>query len=408
MGDQAVGGDSVGADVVPTLQVSTEERISALIAAADADGGAVTHSDILDAARDEVMSEALFHRLRDQVTAAGLAVVERDEQDRPPVRARQRGASATFHGGTDDAAQSYLSEIGHVHLLDASQEVSLALALREGEAARAELAAGEEGESLGETPRSVRSLRLAVRRGDEARSELIEANLRLVVSIAKKYRNRGVAFLDLIQEGNLGLMKAVERFDPDKGFRFSTYATWWIRQAITRAIADQSRTIRIPVHLVEVINRLVGTQREMTQELGHEVSASELALALDMSEDRVNELLRLNQDTLSLEQPYGDGEDFALSDTIVDREAAAPEAQAAQHMLDEAIEEILNQLDPRERDVVKMRFGLGDARPATLEEVGKAFGITRERVRQIEVKTIAKLRRPGSSASLRGFLDSAE
>ena len=407
MGDQVVD-DGRGAEPVMSMGLGTIERIDALIQAAGDDGGAVTHSDLLDAARDEVMSEDLFAALCGLVAAAGLAVVPRDDQDRPVERARQRTSGPVVHGGTDDAVQAYLGEIGHVHLLDASEEVSLALDLRTGEAARGELAAIEGAEGTPKTPRSLRSLKMAVRRGDEARSQLIEANLRLVVSIAKKYRNRGMAFLDLIQEGNLGLMKAVERFDPDKGFRFSTYATWWIRQAITRAIADQSRTIRIPVHLVEIINRLVATQREMTQELGREVSSAELAAVLDLGEDRVNELLRLNQDTLSLEQPYGEGEDFALSDTIVDREATAPEAQAAQHVLDEKITKILNTLDPRERDVVKMRFGLDDAQPATLEEVGKAFGITRERVRQIEAKTIAKLRRPDSSSDLRDFLDFSE
>ncbi len=403
------GSEVHGSDVLTAANATTLERIDALIAAAGADGGVVTHADILDAARDEVMSTPMFDALAERVASASVSVVAEDDGDRPVVRSRRGGAGRATQGASDDAVQAYLTEIGHVPLLDAGREVTLALALREGEVARAELAVLEEsGGSETSTPRSQRSLRVAVRRGDEAREELIEANLRLVVSIAKKYRNRGVAFLDLIQEGNLGLMKAVEKFDPDKGFRFSTYATWWIRQAITRAIADQSRTIRIPVHLVEIINRVVATQREMTQELGHEVSAAELSAVLDLSEDKINELLRLNLDTLSLEQPYGDGEDFALSDTIVDRESAAPEVAAAQHMLDEEIHKILGDLEERERNVVIMRFGLGDAQPATLEEVGKAFGITRERVRQIEVKTIAKLRRPVPSSQLRGFLDSSD
>lgn len=396
-------------DLFASVLPETLERIDALIVAARGDGGVVTHGDILDAARDEVMSTELFDALAERMTSSSVEVAAEDDGGRPAHRVRRGRSTRPTQGPSDDAVQAYLTEIGHVPLLDASREVSLALALREGEVARGELAKIEEAGGGGaETPRSLRSLRVAVRRGDEAREELIEANLRLVVSIAKKYRNRGVAFLDLIQEGNLGLMKAVEKFDPDKGFRFSTYATWWIRQAITRAIADQSRTIRIPVHLVEVINRVVATQREMTQELGHEVTAAELAGVLNLSEEKINELLRLNLDTLSLEQPYGDGEDFALSDTIVDREAAAPEAAAARHMLDEAISEILEGLEERERNVVIMRFGLGDAQPATLEEVGKAFGITRERVRQIEVKTIAKLRRPVPSSQLRGFLDSSD
>ena len=406
MGDE-VSGDGPSVDTLANLGATTLTRIDGLISAARADGGVVTHADIVDAARDEIMSEALFDALSARITGAAIEVVGSDEAVEPVHRGRRTGSGGGSSAASDDAVQAYLTEIGHVPLLDASREVSLALALREGEVARADLAALESGEGA-TASRSQRSLRTAVRRGDEAREELIEANLRLVVSIAKKYRNRGVAFLDLIQEGNLGLMKAVEKFDPDKGFRFSTYATWWIRQAITRAIADQSRTIRIPVHLVEVINRVVATQREMTQELGHEVTTAELAGVLDLTEDKINDLLRLNLDTLSLEQPYGDGEDFALSDTIVDKEATAPEAAAARHMMDDAIHEILEGLEERERNVVIMRFGLGDARPATLEEVGKAFGITRERVRQIEVKTIAKLRRPDPSGQLRGFLDSSD
>ena len=303
----------------------------------------------------------------------------------------------------EDLVRLYLTDIGQYPLLTKDDEVRLAQAIEAGREAAEKLEAGGKM-----TPTEKRKIKIEARKGEDAQQTFVQSNLRLVVSISKKYQASGLPLLDLIQEGNLGLMKAVEKFDPDKGFRFSTYATWWIRQAITRAIADQSRTIRIPVHLVEIINRVVATQREMTQELGHEVSAAELSAVLDLSEDKINELLRLNLDTLSLEQPYGDGEDFALSDTIVDRESAAPEVAAAQHMLDEEIHKILGDLEERERNVVIMRFGLGDAQPATLEEVGKAFGITRERVRQIEVKTIAKLRRPVPSSQLRGFLDSSD
>ena len=384
------------------LSQPTEQRLANLIEGAHANGKVVTHATLIASAEDMVLTEELFEVLATRAELAGLSV---DDGRKTSAQPRRKAGKVRVAGGTDDAVQSYLTEIGHVPLLDAAREIELATALHVGEAARTEIDALAESHPDAKPPRM---LRLALRKGDDARQELIEANLRLVVSIAKKYRHRGVAFLDLIQEGNIGLMRAVEKFDPEKGFRFSTYATWWIRQAITRAIADQSRTIRIPVHLVETIHRVVATQREMTQEMGRDATAAEVAESLGLSLEKVNELLRLNQDTLSLEQPYGDGEDFALSDTIQDKGATSPEASAAQHMLDEVIQEVLNTLDERERAVVTMRFGLGDSRPATLEEVGQAFGITRERVRQIEMKTIAKLRRPTPSGQLRGFLENQD
>jgi len=311
-----------------------------------------------------------------------------------------------FGGVGADPVHTYLKEIGRVRLLDAALEVELAERIVAGAEAAARL--GADSERFPERPARERSgdVRL-VRRGQAAKEALIEANLRLVVSIAKRYRNRGLAFLDLIQEGNLGLMRAVEKFDHTKGFKFSTYATWWIRQAITRAIADQARTIRIPVHMVETINKVVWAQRQLLQELGREPTAEELAQRVDFTIERIREIQRINQDTVSLEQPMGDEEDFSLSDLIEDRAAVVPDDAAARVMLDVAVREALAHLAPREQDVVRMRFGLEDGRIRTLEEVGQTFGVTRERIRQIEAKTLAKLRRPDSAQLLRDYLDEA-
>jgi RNA polymerase primary sigma factor len=301
----------------------------------------------------------------------------------------------------------YLKEIGKVKLLDAALEVELAERILAGTEAEARLAADELAPAPARSGTEQRADQRLVRQGHEAKEALIEANLRLVVSIAKRYRNRGLAFLDLIQEGNLGLMRAVEKFDHTKGFKFSTYATWWIRQAITRAIADQARTIRIPVHMVETIHKVVWAQRQFHQEIGREPTTEELAAQVDMSPERVREILRINQDTISLEQPIGDEEDFSLSDIIEDREAVVPGDAATRLMLDSALRDALAHLTPREQDVVRLRFGLEDGKIRTLEEVGKAFGVTRERIRQIEAKTLAKLRRPESAQLLRDYLEEA-
>jgi RNA polymerase primary sigma factor len=329
------------------------------------------------------------------------------KKERAPRRSPAKEAYSDgdgFRGSSADPVHMYLKEIGKVKLLDAALEVELAERIVAGNEAAARLA---DYEARGETHPHRVADRSLTRRGQQAKEALIEANLRLVVSIAKRYRNRGLAFLDLIQEGNLGLMRAVEKFDHTKGFKFSTYATWWIRQAITRAIADQARTIRIPVHMVETINKVVWAQRQLLQELGREPSAEEVAGRVDFSIERVREIQRINQDTVSLEQPMGDEDDFSLSDLIEDREAVVPDDAAARMMLDDAVREALGHLSPREQDVVRLRFGLEDGKIRTLEEVGKAFGVTRERIRQIEAKTLAKLRRPESAQLLRDYLDEA-
>ncbi len=331
------------------------------------------------------------------------ATANKARPDRRPPPGEQYNGGDRFGSAAADPVHTYLKEIGKVKLLDAALEVELAERILAGADAAERLAAVGPVSS----EKELSDDRMLVRRGQQAKEALIEANLRLVVSIAKRYRNRGLAFLDLIQEGNLGLMRAVEKFDHTKGFKFSTYATWWIRQAITRAIADQARTIRIPVHMVETINKVVWAQRQLLQDLGREPTAEEVASRVDFTIERVREIQRINQDTVSLEQPMGDEDDFSLSDLIEDRGAVVPDDAAARIMLDEAVREALGQLSSREQDVVRLRFGLDDGKIRTLEEVGKAFGVTRERIRQIEAKTLAKLRRPDSAQLLRDYLDEA-
>jgi RNA polymerase primary sigma factor len=310
-------------------------------------------------------------------------------------------------GSGADPVRMYLKEIGKVPLLSGEEEVLLARRIESGVNAVDRLdELVEKCGSLDAVPRDDRRAeQRTVADGRKAKELLIEANLRLVVSIAKRYRNRGMAFLDLIQEGNLGLMRAVDKFDYTKGFKFSTYATWWIRQAITRAIADQARTIRIPVHMVETINKVGRVQRQLLQELGREPTVEELAFRVEMSPARVREILRIGQDTVSLEQPMGEEEDFSLSDTIEDEAAIVPADAAARALLNEAIRDALDDLTERERQVVRLRFGLEDGQVRTLEEVGKEFGVTRERIRQIESKVLAKLRHPIRSQRLRDYLD---
>ena len=305
-----------------------------------------------------------------------------------------------------DPVRMYLKEIGKVPLLAAEEEVWLAKRIESGAAATSVVAEHLSDGTWGKLDRTEqRQLRRTISEGDRARSDLTSANLRLVVSIAKRYVGRSVPMLDLIQEGNLGLMRAVEKFDHSKGFKFSTYATWWIRQAITRAIADQSRTIRVPVHMVEAINKVVRTQRSMLQKLEREPTMAEIAEEVDLTEERVTEILRIaQQDPLSLDTPIGDEDDTSMADFIPDK-GAAPLDLAARKLLAQTVQDVLGELSDREAEVVRLRFGLDDGRPRTLEEVGRAFGVTRERIRQIESKTLAKLRHPLRSDRLRDYLD---
>jgi RNA polymerase primary sigma factor len=453
--DSAIAFDNDGVDaslaapsdaLAPIAHVALPPGVSQVefdaILAVGREKGRLTQSELIEALHTVELTPEVLVVLIDRVTAEGVTLVVEEEVEvevevaevTVEVKARkaQRAAakangaktearrdtngkratsSGESGGSAEDPVHTYLKEIGRVPLLNAELEVEIAQAIEEGNAAAARLAAHElalsgEGDAadLLDAAECTRNRRL-MRKGLKAKDELIEANLRLVVSIAKRYRNRGLAFLDLIQEGNLGLMRAVDKFDHTKGFKFSTYATWWIRQAITRAIADQARTIRIPVHMVETINKVVWAQRQLLQELGREPAIEEVAQRVELPIERVREILRINQDTVSLEQPVGDEDDFNLSDLIEDRGAVVPDDAATRSLLDAAVREALGHLSEREQDVVRLRFGLDDGKIRTLEEVGKEFGVTRERVRQIESKTLAKLRRPDAAHLLRDYLE---
>ena len=308
-----------------------------------------------------------------------------------------------------DPVRMYLKEIGKVPLLNPDEEIVLAQAMSAGNEARAKLDELEEQRKRGETPditpEEEAQLRKVFKKGESSKQKLAEANLRLVVSIAKRYVGRGMLFLDLIQEGNLGLIKAVEKFDYTKGYKFSTYATWWIRQAITRAIADQARTIRIPVHMVETINKVIRVSRQLLQELGHDPSPNEIAAEMGMPVEKVREILKIAQEPVSLETPIGEEEDSHLGDFIPDEGASEPSEAASFTLLKEQLMDVLSTLTPREEKVLKLRFGIEDGRTRTLEEVGKEFNVTRERIRQIEAKALRKLRHPSRSKKLKDFLN---
>jgi len=349
--------------------------------------------DILQAFHDEgiqIIDQSKAGELPDQAHGA--------HGPEPPA---QEEEIAAMEGPMDDSVRMWLREIGRMPLLSFDQEIKLAKKIAAGERARMKLR--DRAGCL--TPEEVAKYQRMVELGQKAKDVLIRSNLRLVVAIAKKYSGRGMAFPDLIQEGNIGLIRAVEKFDYKKGYKFSTYATWWIRQAITRAIADHSRTIRIPVHMVETINRLVKASSQLQQELGREPSMDELAKEMGMPVERVSEIARIAPEPLSLETPIGEEDDSHLADFIQDHEATSPDEAAAHRILREQISDVLNTLTERERDVLKMRFGLDDGYPRTLEEVGRYFQVTRERIRQIEAKALKKLRHPSRIRKLRPFVD---
>ena len=382
--------------------------------------GSLTLDEVIDVVRDAELTSELIAGIRSSLRAEGIdfeetVAVEVDADEVLRLVRASRGEykvrleTGTGQGSVSDSTRLYLREIGQVALLTAADEVELAGAITDGNEAEARLADLAASGELGRIDRAeVARLRRRQRKGDRARDRLTRANLRLVVSVAKRFGGRGLPLLDLFQEGNLGLMRAVEKFDADKGFKFSTYATWWIRQAITRAIADQSRTIRIPVHKVDAMNRVLRVQRDLAQELEREPSHSEIGERAVLRPDEVEDLLRLasEQDNpLSLDSPVGDEQDASLADLVPDLRAIAPADAAARRLLGEAVLASLDDLDKREKDVVRMRFGLDGEQPRTLEEVGRHFGVTRERVRQIEARTMAKLRHPHRSQKLRDYLD---
>ncbi len=356
---------------------------------------------VVDDDDDDENAEA---RMEARVANEVLRATPKTRSRKRSSRARARRTDTSTVMLTGDPVRMYLKEIGKVDLLTAAEEVNLAMKIEAGTDATDKLEAAEAGE-IELTRAEQRRLMRIEQVGLEAKQALISANLRLTVSIAKRYVGRGMLFLDLIQEGNLGLIRAVEKFDYTKGFKFSTYATWWIRQAITRAIADQARTIRIPVHMVETINKLVRVQRQLLQDLGRDPTPEEIGEEMGMSADRVREIQKISQEPVSLETPIGEEEDSQLGDFIEDSTAVAPPEAASESMLREQLDQVLDSLADRERKVIKFRFGLEDGHPRTLEEVGREFGVTRERIRQIESKTLAKLRHPSRSGRLKDYME---
>ena len=364
-----------------------------------------TEDDSVEADASLSDDELLEGIPQEELKAAAEITIPRVSSKTKTARTRKYNSDNSVAMLTGDPVRMYLKEIGKVSLLTAAEEVDLAMKIEAGGEAMAQLDASEEEGGVPLERRERRRLSRIEQVGLDAKQQLIEANLRLVVSIAKRYVGRGMLFLDLIQEGNLGLIRAVEKFDYTKGFKFSTYATWWIRQAITRAIADQARTIRIPVHMVETINKLVRIQRQLLQSLGREPTPEEIAEEMGLTPERVREIQKISQEPVSLETPIGEEEDSQLGDFIEDDAAVVPPDAASFSMLQEQLAKTLEGLAERERKVITLRFGLEDGHPRTLEEVGREFGVTRERIRQIESKTLAKLRHPSRSQKLKDYLE---
>ncbi len=398
-GDEAIDIEEIDVVDLEAVEIDPEDidavdldvvEIAAVVAVVEVDGDA-------DEAKDDEDDDEEKSTGKDEELPTGALVLSLvDDDDEVPVY------SSAITGATADPVKDYLKQIGKVALLNAAEEVELAMRIEAGlfaEDKLSHMSAAELKSSLG------RELQWVAKDGQRAKSHLLGANLRLVVSLAKRYTGRGMQFLDLIQEGNLGLIRAVEKFDYTKGFKFSTYATWWIRQAITRAMADQARTIRIPVHMVEVINKLARVQRQMLQDLGREPTPEELSRELDMTPEKVIEVQKYGREPISLHTPLGEDGDSEFGDLIEDTDAVVPADAVGFTMLQKQLESLLDSLSEREAGVIRMRFGLGDGMPKTLDQIGDTFGVTRERIRQIESKTMAKLRHPSRSQSLRDYLE---
>ena len=399
-----------------------QQKLKDLLALAKKKKNMLEYQEISDFFADMQLEAEQFDKILDFLEANNIDVLRitdddsddeilLDVDDEDEIEVEKIDLSVPDGVSIEDPVRMYLKEIGKVPLLSTEEEIELAKNMEAGAVAKEKIAilkSREENateEELAEIKEEIKNLQKDLDAGDEAKKRLAEANLRLVVSIAKRYVGRGMLFLDLIQEGNLGLIKAVEKFDYRKGYKFSTYATWWIRQAITRAIADQARTIRIPVHMVETINKLIRVSRQLLQELGREPSPEEIAAEMNMPVERVREILKISQEPVSLETPIGEEEDSHLGDFIQDDNVPVPADAAAFTLLKEQLEEVLGTLTEREQKVLTLRFGLEDGRARTLEEVGKEFNVTRERIRQIEAKALRKLRHPSRSRKLKDYLE---